>query len=100
MITQHTVLLDLELRSVLPSCSKILCRATLKVLLPLSCGFEEPLVQEGLQEKELTKAWHCFWGNGCCHHSPKIALRVHLLYAMKTGAPSTIANGGPDEDIF
>ena len=41
-----------------------------------------------------------FWGNGCCHHSPKIALRVHLLDAMKTGASSTGANGGPHEEIF
>ena len=32
------------------------------------------------------------------NYSPKIALRVHLLDAMKTGASSTVANGGPHED--
>ena len=34
------------------------------------------------------------------NYSPKIALRVHLLDAMKTGASSTVANGGPDEEFF
>ena len=35
------------------------------------------------------------------NYSPKIALRVHLLDAMKTGASSTVANGGPaDEKRF
>ena len=34
------------------------------------------------------------------NYSPKIALRVHLLDAMKTGASSTVANGGPHEEIF
>ena len=52
------------------------------------------------------------------NYSPKIALRVHLLDAMKTGASSTVANGrakrrdsrciavfkqfsrGPDEECF
>ena len=33
-------------------------------------------------------------------HSPKIALRVHLLDAMKTGTSSTVANGGPHKEIF
>ena len=34
------------------------------------------------------------------NYSPKIALRVHLLDAMKTGTSSTVANGGPHEEIF
>ena len=34
------------------------------------------------------------------NYSPKIALRVHLLDVMKTGASSTVANGGPHEEIF
>ena len=34
------------------------------------------------------------------NYSPKIALRVHLLDAMKTGASSTVANGGPHEEIL